>query len=151
MGISQKHTNAHFARAVLEGVAYALKQIVECLHEFMPFSKAAAIGGGMKSSLWAQIISDITGIELDVLSVPADDATSLGIASAAGTAVGIFSDLKASIKHIQTTAVIHPNQMKTAYCRNFDAYGQLYPKLKDIMTELARKEIGSLEGDDARF
>ncbi len=97
VGIRAGHTRGHFSRAVLEGVAYSLlfcKKELEALgiaHD----AKARVIGGGAKSPLWRQIVSDMLGMPL--LEVENSDS-SLGAAMLAGVSCGIFSDYDAAVE-----------------------------------------------------
>jgi xylulokinase len=90
VGISAQHNAHHFARAILEGVAFSLKdclQVVQNLGE--PLKKFYLVGGGAKSKLWRQVICDVLGVPLVKPSV--EDAA-LGAALLAGVAVGVSCD-----------------------------------------------------------
>lgn len=84
VGASGAHTRAHFNRAVLEGVAYSMKDCYETLRELNAApSEAVAIGGGIKSALWRQILADMLGIPLATVE---NVDSSLGSAMLAGVA-----------------------------------------------------------------
>jgi xylulokinase len=105
-GLSKIHKKQHFMRAVLEGVAFELRSILDVLRERHPIERMRIIGGGSNSRIWKQIIADICSISLAGLSVPADDAGSLGIAAAAGAGAGLFKDVAEGVKCITETDVI---------------------------------------------
>ena len=63
-GIGAQHRREHFLRAVLEGVAYALRSILEVYRGFGPFEELRIIGGGAQSEIWTQIISDVCDARL---------------------------------------------------------------------------------------
>ena len=95
-GLSSMHRPEHFRRAVLEGVALALRSIVDVYRENTDLQVMRLIGGGAKSALWRAIIADACGLTLERLTTPAGDETSLGIALTAAVGVGMFPDLRAA-------------------------------------------------------
>ena len=136
-GISVRHTRAHFMRATLEGVAYALRTIIEVLRETRRIDSMRIIGGGAKSALWQSIIASAGRVRLDTLDVAAEDATSLGIAMAAGVSVGIFSDLDKATAHLRVSGVCEPGADTAAYDRGFGIYRELYPRTKELTDGMA--------------
>jgi xylulokinase len=90
------------------------------------------IGGGAKSALWKQIIATAGRIRIDTLDVAAADATSLGIAMAAGVSVGMFTDLSDATKHIRVTDTCAPGEDAAAYDQAFEIYRELYPRTKEL-------------------
>lgn len=138
VGMSQRHEQRHFVRAVFEGVAYALEEIASIIRNYGPLQEIRAIGGGMKSPVLPQIIADVCQLRLQTLSVPAADATSLGVAAAAGAAVGVFRDFTEALAHIRVQNAIAPAPPNPNYMRNFQAYLQLYPTLRDTMHLLSQ-------------
>lgn len=132
-GVNQIHKNGHFCRAVFEGVAYALRQIADAQREFLPLTRVHAIGGGMKSTLWSQIIADVTRLELQTIPAPAEDATSLGIAAVAGSAVGIFESIDQALARFRPSGAIHPGVENAKYEHMYQAYTRLYPALRETM------------------
>ena len=137
MGMSQTHEQGHFARAVLEGVAYALKNLLEIFRERDPLPAIRAIGGGIKSELWRGIIADVCRIRIHTLNVSAADATSLGVAAAAGVGAGIFRDMREATSFICVQDSVEPGEACPAYERNYSVYSGLYASLKDAMHVLA--------------
>lgn len=137
MGMSQTHDRGHFARAVFEGVAYALKNILDIFRERGELDAIRAIGGGVKSELWRGIIADVCRIGIQTLSVAAADSTSLGVAAAAGVGAGIFSDMRQATSFIRVQDTLEPGNIRPAYERNYSVYKGLYPSLKDAMHALA--------------
>jgi xylulokinase len=89
-GVGLSHTRAHFTRAVMEGVGFALRSALESVIEMgLVVNEIRLIGGGAQSDLWAQIITDI--INRDVL-VPSGSDAAFGAALMAGIAAGIFDE-----------------------------------------------------------
>ncbi len=133
IGMSLAHGREHFARSILEGVAYALAEILEIFREKSRISSMRIIGGGAKSLLWRQIISDVCMSRIESLSVSASDTTSLGIAAAAGTAVGLFPSIKEALKFVKIKSANEPSDDICLYRRNFAVYRRIYNNTKELM------------------
>ena len=138
VGLRQKHGSAHMARAVLEGIAFALGQIADTLRQFNALKDLSAIGGGMNSQLLAGMVADVTRLRLHRLSVPAEDATSLGVAAAAGVGAGIFASLREATAGIQAVSTVEPGPTDWRYARNYSVYQGLYAQLALSMHRLVR-------------
>ena len=133
-GMTAAHKREHFLRAVLEGVACGLGQILDVMREREEIDKMQIIGGGAHSKLWKQIIADICDVTLQDVSIFSDNATSLGAAAAAGVGIGLFRDLEEATEQIKDGACIEPDEANRAvYERTRARYAALYPALKDIM------------------
>lgn len=91
-GLSLNHDRAHLARAILEGCAFALRDIVDRFEAMgLGGDELRVVGGGARSELWLQIKADVTG--RPVRAVQGDHATSAGAAMLAAVAAGFFADL----------------------------------------------------------
>ncbi|MEU6083376.1 FGGY family carbohydrate kinase [Streptomyces sp. NPDC047108] len=91
-GLSMNHGRPHLARAVLEGCAYALRDIVDRLDALgLAGDEVRIVGGGGRSPLWCRIKADVLG--RPVRPVLSQEGTALGAAMLAGTASGIFRDI----------------------------------------------------------
>lgn len=130
-GMSGIHRKEHFARAVLEGTACGLGQILETFREKETIDSLRIIGGGAKSKLWKQIISDVCGVRLCELNTFSDSATSIGAAAAAGVGIGLFPSLADAVSHLTVGAAVEP-QDSQAYERTRARYAMLYPALADV-------------------
>ena len=94
MGFSWGHTQAHFARSVLESVAYEYAYYLKILRELIPglnLFEARVVGGGARSPVWNQIKADVLGVPYQPLE--GAEFGSWGSAMIAGKAAGIFDDL----------------------------------------------------------
>ena len=126
VGIRSSHTKAHFARAIMEGVAMSLLDCKNYMTErgIKLGSEAFVIGGGAKSELWRQIVSDALGLTLIVTE---RNDSSLGSCMCAGVAVGCFDDLDDAVMRTQRiigeTRPIPESTLK---------YQQLFTKYKKI-------------------
>ncbi|MCB0213849.1 MAG: xylulokinase, partial [Anaerolineae bacterium] len=86
VGATMRHTQAHFTRAALEGVAFALRDAIEGLAEIsLTYREYRLIGGGSKSQLWSQIVCDVLGEEL---LLPVEQDAAFGAALITGVAAG---------------------------------------------------------------
>ncbi len=135
-GLSLSHTRAHFMRATFEGVAYALNSILQVFEEQGKCSQIRIIGGGANSSLWKQIMADVWKRPVAALNASANDSTSLGVAAAAGTAVGLFQNLKEATEYIRVKNVTEPSSEQQKYEKYFNVYSKLYEETKEEMHSL---------------
>ncbi len=125
VGIRAGHRLGHFARAILEGVAFSIRDclaVVEGLGQ--PVHKLYLIGGGIKSKTWRQILADVTGQRL---FKPTVEDAAYGSALLAGVAVGVFPDIHTA-PPVQIEAIIEPNP----------AYRSLYDSLYVIYRDITR-------------
>ena len=131
-GMTLRHKRQHFARAVLEGVAYALNDTFEIFREIgIPITEVRASGGGARSPLWRQIHADVTSCPHRTLSGEEGPALGAALLAAVGTgAYGTVADAcKAAIKTVEETA---PDPAAHAVYQKYNAvYRSLYPALKD--------------------
>jgi len=137
-GITMRHSKAHFARAVLEGVAFSLLDCVSVFEELsVSFGDIRIIGGGAKSLLWSQIVCDVLGMPA---SKPEIDDSSFGGAMLAGIGVGVFDDATQAVstcvrlaRHITPSMENHEK-----YKRYFKIYKEVHDNLASTYRELSR-------------
>ena len=141
LGITKRHTRAHFIRAILEGVAFSMRQIYEIARQAsgIKIEGIRIAGGGGKSNTWNQIKADVIGetyFKLKELEVGASGAAML-----AGMGAGIFKDQRdASHKFVRVDRVIKPDMQNHAiYDKSYAIYKEMYPLLKDTYARLAEK------------
>ena len=136
VGATGHHTKAHFNRAVLEGIAYSMKDCY-CELERLGIAprEAVLIGGGAKAPLWRQIMADMLGIPLRTVS---DVDSSLGSAMLAGVAAGVFADHRdAAARCVRIQDEIAPDPEGVAYYeRGFGLYRQIQAALAPIYHQL---------------
>jgi xylulokinase len=137
-GIGPAHGRAHFVRAVVEGVSFALRSALDVLRESAPVGAMRLIGGGARSPAWQQMLADVWGLPVQVLSSAAQDATSLGAAIAAGVGVGIFSSVADGCRAVAVECARRPDPaLRATYNAAFELYLSLYPALKDVFARRA--------------
>lgn len=96
-GLNLSHTRAHFARAIMEAIAFTLKQNLEYVGEDA-IKEIRITGGGASSPLWSTIKSDVTGMVLKTLSE--SETACLGSALAAAVGIGDFASLKEAVDSV---------------------------------------------------
>ena len=102
-GLSLNHGGGHLARAVLEGCAFALRDIVVRLDAMgLGGPEIRVVGGGARSPLWMQIKADVTG--RPVRAVLASEPTALGAAILAGVGCGLFADAADAVARVVALA-----------------------------------------------
>jgi sugar (pentulose or hexulose) kinase len=109
-----------------------------------PFSEYVALGGGSRSSLWCQILADVTGIP--IVRSTTTEATCLGAGILAATAVGWYSDVYSAANGMTSTAErIEPDQEAQASYEQLysDVYQPLFPTLQPLIHRLAELTHGS--------
>lgn len=138
-GATLRSTRDWFARAVLEGASYAMKDVYSLLENAgAPISEIRAIGGGVKSDLWRQIMADMLGAPLH--RVNSEEGPAFGAAVLAAVGTGAFASVpEACAATIHTTDETVPDAATSAvYDRYYPLYRSLYPALKNAFAEVAR-------------
>ncbi|WP_414151313.1 FGGY-family carbohydrate kinase [Acetobacterium carbinolicum] len=121
-GVNMGTTRAHLLRAVYEGITMSIK---DCLQDANKNSKIFIAGGGAKSTVWVQMISDITAMEV-VVSI-GNEFGAKGAAMMAGVATGVYADYAdAAKKTCKFAKTYQPNP------RHVDFYQELYELYRDI-------------------
>ena len=137
VGLSMAHGRAEMARAVLEGVAFNLKIILDAfLEQGAAIEAMRLIGGGARSPLWRQILADI--YELPILR-PAllAEATSLGAAIAGGVGVGLYPDFSVAHQFVQVEEAEQPDKAhQERYTALYELFQQSYVALEPIFEQL---------------
>ncbi|HUV03512.1 MAG TPA: xylulokinase [Armatimonadota bacterium] len=131
-GITLRHGKPHFVRAVLEGVAYGLRDSFEILNEMrVPIEQVRASGGGARSEVWRQIQADVTGREHVLINV--DEGPAFGVALLAGVGTGVYPSVeKACRDTIKVISATKPDLVRKAqYDSYYGVYRSLYPALKE--------------------
>jgi xylulokinase len=138
-GATLRSGQPHFARAVLEGVAYAMRDQFSLLDGAkVPVSEIRAIGGGVKSALWRQILADVIGRPLH--RVNAEEGPAYGAALLAGVGTGAYATVgEACRATLHTTDETRPQPDQAAvYNRYYNVYQGLYPALKTAFGQVAQ-------------
>jgi xylulokinase len=137
VGLSLAHTRAHLYRAVLEGVAFALRHNIEAGRRGAAAldDRLIVVGGAAHSALWMQIIADMTGFP--VWTIEQDVEAAMGAALLAGVGAGLVSDDDAQGGWVTLVERARPDaERANTYDARFSLYTALYPALKPIMHRL---------------
>ena len=129
VGLSLSHDRFSMARAVMEGVAFQIKMMLETFKAKPSAAGLKLAGGATKSDLWCQILADIAGIPVRIPEVA--DLACVGAAVLAGTGCGIFGSVQEGYERLKVNErVIEPNEEGTRkYKEYFAAYRDLAEKL----------------------
>ncbi len=131
----QHHNQAHFLRAGLEGICYALYDVLQTLEQSSaPIRQIHISGGFINSPLWTQLLADITGKQLVIIQQ--EDASALGAIFLAARALALPNTI------MQPPAgeriVIKPDTARhESYQKTFKLYKKLYTHLKELMREVS--------------
>ena len=113
------------ARAVLEGVAFNLRLILDAFQaQGAGITAMRLIGGGARSPLWRQILADVFGLPI-LLPTLVTEATSLGAAIAGGVGVGIYPDYSVAQRFVRAAASERPDPGRQAQ------YAALLPRFQE--------------------
>ena len=132
LGLNLRHGRGHMVRAVMEGVAYDLRESLECFRCAGLREHEIRIGeGGLRSVLWRQIVADMVGAPVRVLAV--DDPSALGAALIAAVGTGMFDDFEEACGAASELAeTVEPrDEAVSVYEEGFVEYRKIYPALRD--------------------
>jgi len=137
VGMTTSTSRADMMQAVLEGVAYSLRDCLEVIKGMGTAAESARIiGGGAKSPLWCQIMANILNIRVDKIN--SAEGPALGAAILAAVGAGAFATVEeACDKLISVTESFHPDpQVADRYNRHFPVYRSLYRALASTFREM---------------
>jgi xylulokinase len=141
MGLTASTTRADLARAIFEGTAFALRQVIECLETVVghPVAQIRAMGGGTRNPLWNQIKADVLQKALLVLEF--QETGALGAALLAGLGIGVYETFEEATDVAQRVSggvTVTPDPAHAAiYDELFELYTQAYPETKALAHALA--------------
>ena len=133
VGLAASHTRGHIVRAVLEGVAFSLRDSFTIFRELdIPVRRVRLGGGGARSALWRQIQADVYGHEVDV--VAADEGAAYGAALLAGVGARLWGSVDEACDLLVQSSVAASPDPRTAslMSERYDAYRRIYPALRSI-------------------
>jgi xylulokinase len=139
VGLTVRHALPHLTRAVLEGVAFGLRDSLELMRQagLREIQQVRLTGGGANSPLWRQILADVLGVEMVTLS--SVEGAAYGAALLAATGAGAFPSVPAACNAvIRITGVTSPGPHRDAYQAIYPLYRNLYPELCPAFYGLAK-------------
>jgi xylulokinase len=133
VGLTASHTRGHVIRAIMEGVAFSLKDTFTIFEEMkIPVTSIRLGGGGARSSLWRQIQADVYGREVEI--VAAEEGAAYGAAILSGVGAGAWATVEQACDAVVRVAKrIPPKQKDSAMMQTaYRSYRQIYPALSQI-------------------
>jgi len=133
MGITPSHGRAHIVRAILEGVAFSLKDSFSIFDEMkVPVTHIRLGGGGARSPLWRQIQADVYAHEVELLA--AEEGAAYGAAILAAVGAGHFASVdEACNAVVHVASRVKPNPAASSLLqKNYQAFRRLYPALRSL-------------------
>jgi xylulokinase len=138
IGLTLRHGQAHLTRAVLEGVAFGLKDIFNLIQSagLKQINQVYASGGGTKGALWRQILASVLNAEL--ITVNTAEGAAYGAALLAAVGAGQWSDVQTACKScIKLTGSTSPDPAQVEkYEQGYAVYRDLYPLLKSTFPRM---------------
>jgi xylulokinase len=139
IGLTVRHHRAHITRAVLEGVAFGIKDSFRLIQQagLGKIEQVRVSGGGAKSPLWRQIMADVLDVEL--VTVNTSEGAAFGAALLASVGAGVYATIQAAAQAtIQITGRTEPSAAAAAYPASYALYQDLYPALMNTYQGIAR-------------
>ncbi len=137
IGMTMDTTRADMTQAVLEGVAFAIRDSFEVAKSLgIRIERTKICGGGAKSPLWKKIMANVLGIKVDVIK--SEEGPGLGGAMLAAVACGEYASVEeAAAKIVEVVDTIEPDPELTAkYEEKYRKFAKIYPALKDVYSEI---------------
>jgi xylulokinase len=132
-GLSLRHDRGALWRAMLEGVAYGLRDSLELLRALGVQADVGRVsGGGARSALWLKIVASVLGMPLE--RTESEEGSAYGAALLAGVREGIFDDAAdAAARCVRVRDVVDPDPAWVeAYAHDYGRYRALYPALRPL-------------------
>jgi xylulokinase len=129
-------------RAVLEGVAYHDRWMLEAVEKQIPRRETVRlVGGGAKSEEWCQIMADVTGRNIETIKRP-QDVGAMGAAVVCGVGLGVIENFEAAADFIEVDKLYKPRpEYREMYDRNFAVFVDLYEKNKKLFRRMNERDI----------
>ena len=137
IGMSMDTTREDMTQAVLEGVAFALRDSFEVARSLgINIERSKICGGGAKSPLWKKIIANVLNIKVDVLKT--EEGPSLGGAMLAAVACGKYDSVIAAADAIvEVVDTVEPEpELVAKYEERYQAFKQIYPTCKELFKNI---------------
>jgi xylulokinase len=137
IGLTLAHDRRHLTRAVLEGVAFGLRDGLDLMTAAgMPApSRIHASGGGTASGLWRQILADV--LEAEIATVATTEGAAYGAGLLAGVGAGWWGSVDAASEAVvRVTPVASPGPDAAVYAERHSVYRELYPALRETFARL---------------
>ena len=137
IGMTMDTTRADMTQAVLEGVAFAIRDSFEVAKSLgIKIERTKICGGGAKSPLWKKIIANVLGIKVDVIE--SEEGPGYGGAMLAAVACGEFASVEeAAEKLVKVIDTIEPDpELVEKYNDRYAKFAKIYPTVKELFDEV---------------
>ncbi len=137
VGLSMDTSRSDMTQAVLEGVAFGIRDCLEVARSLgVDVKRSRICGGGAKSPLWRKIIANVCGLTLE--TIESEEGPGYGGAMLAAVACGEFSSVaEAAARLVKVTGAVEPDPAIAArYEAQYQKYRRIYPALKDVFPAL---------------
>lgn len=143
-GLTLRHSKSHLTRAVLEGVAYGLRDSLELMRALgLAIRQVRASGGGARSALWCQILADV--FDTEIVTVNVTEGAAYGAALLAGVGAGVYESVAAACERaVRVIGRTPPGPAAPIYADYYPRYRALYPALAPefaAIAEVVRKHL----------
>lgn len=133
VGLTMDNTRADLTQAVLEGVAFALRDSLEVAKSLgIQIDRTKICGGGAKSPLWRKIIANVLNLKVDILE--SEEGPAFGAAMLAAVAAGEYAsveEIAAKLVHVVDTVEPEP-EIAARYEKRYAQFKEIYPALKPV-------------------
>jgi len=137
VGMAMETTRKDMTLAMMEGVAFAIRDSYEIVRSLgTEIKRTKMCGGGAKSPLWREILANVLNLKVDILSV--EEGPALGTAMLAAVGCGAYDsveEIAEKIVRIRTTVDPDP-AIVSLYDERYRVYRSLYPRLKDLFPKM---------------
>ena len=133
IGVSLSSQKEDILRACVEGICFEMRNLLEALQqaELPPITKLKAFGGTSRDSVWNQVMADVMGKPIEIMTTT--EATSLGAAIIGFVGTGIFPSYEQAVEQM-----CHIKKLYIPNKKNVEVYNELYSVWRNCYTELAR-------------
>jgi xylulokinase len=141
IGLAANHRRAHVIRAILEGVAFSLRDSFAIFEEMkVPVKNIRLGGGGARSRLWRQIQADVYEHAVEI--VEAEEGAAYGAALLAGVGGGVWKHVDEACRQaVHVNSVVEPNRESSVVMqRQYQRYRRIYPALRSIREDSAASQ-----------
>ena len=135
VGLAANHTRAHVIRAVMEGVAFSLRDSLTIFSELnVPVEKIRLGGGGARSPLWRQIQADVYNRNVEIIAT--EEGAAFGAAILAGVGAGLWPGVDEACDHVihASETIARQPHVATLMNQRYREYQRLYPALRSLET-----------------
>lgn len=137
IGMTMDTTRSAMTQAVLEGVAFGLRDSLEVARNLgISIERTKICGGGAKSNLWRKMIANILGLKVDIIE--SEEGPGYGAAILAAVGCGIFPDVQTAAKNlVHVIDTIEPEkELVQKYEKCYQKFCQIYPTVKTLYQKL---------------